>query len=434
MGVVEVARAVDEPEATDPLLDEAERDRVREVVLEETLALGEALALLLGRPKEQLEARDAQPETLPRGGPCGSPWRERVDDDADREDRRADEPQARGVAEDERQGDPGERREPTRRRPPRAQAAGRIDEPAAADHLAIELVFDEIRPDIEPRLERSEQHSRAVREEHREGGALVSLQVVRRGRDALEDPGGGRLRVRALADPQEASQREVDDRGADVSAVRSTVYEQVGLRRSNPFGRRELRHDRRRALHEMPGAPSRAHDDEPEHECHGPRGDIRRRGAEVLERRDRPAERAGNDDQEDDRGGTQVRARIGPDRCRIGRAHRPDYTHGAIGYDRSLAAAFILEAWRAPFPRRSGSGTSSAAWRGSRTSSTSTCTSSTRSRARRRSKACASRSAACGVPSSCSRRWTTTSRRTRSRPSRSPRDRSRRWRTTRRSS
>src|SRR5207245_2762499 len=208
MGVVEVARAVDEPEATDPLLHEAERDRVREVVLEEPLALGEALALLLGRPKEQLKARGAQPEALPRGGPCGSPWRERVDDDADREDRRADEPQARGVAEDERQGNPGERREPTRRRPPRAQAAGRLDEPA-----------------------------------------------------------GGRLRVRALADPQEASQREVDDRGADVSAVRSTVYEQVGLRRSNPFGRRELRDDRRRALHEMPGAPSRAHDDEPEHEC-----------------------------------------------------------------------------------------------------------------------------------------------------------------------
>src|SRR6266850_2895543 len=99
---LEVSGAIDERKPAYPLLDETERDRIREVVLEEPLPFGESLTLLFGCTKEVFEAGRAHHERLALGGPRGPPRRGRVHDDPNSGYSSTCEPKGERVPEHER--------------------------------------------------------------------------------------------------------------------------------------------------------------------------------------------------------------------------------------------------------------------------------------------------------------------------------------------
>src|SRR5437879_7653156 len=136
------AGAFDDAESLHPLVDESERDRIGEVVLEQTLSLCEALALLLRGPEKVLEPRRAQRECLALRGPRRPPWCSGVDEDPDRRDRGTGKSEREGVAKHKGHGDADEGRNPPGRCPARAQATRCIGEPTLTNQEPFELVFD----------------------------------------------------------------------------------------------------------------------------------------------------------------------------------------------------------------------------------------------------------------------------------------------------
>ena len=183
-----------------PLVGAAEHDRVRQVLREDPLLLGEARASVLFALVEQApETADAREHRRALAGAGGHGAAEREEHDAGEHDRERDQPERRGRGDDEGEGDAGDRRRRFRsaatttgcgrdgRGTTRSRRRRRRARPSVAASSDGELV-----------LEIGELHVRTVREQRVEQLLLVREEF---GFALLEPP---RARSRTCA-PSSAS-------------------------------------------------------------------------------------------------------------------------------------------------------------------------------------------------------------------------------------